>query len=87
MSWATARTALFHQGRRGYRGCLEMVKIAWELLTTFNCWQLLNSSRVGQWGRKNPWQAGGNYSLRLTASPVEPGLALALSRPWVWSLA
>lgn len=29
---------------RGRRGCLEMVKIAWELLTTFNCWQLLSSS-------------------------------------------
>lgn len=55
-----------------------MVKIAWELLTTFNCWQLLSSSGVGQWwwGGKKPWQAGSNYSLCL--SPAR------WNRGWLW---
>lgn len=58
-----------------------MVKIAWELLTTFNCWQLLSSSGVGQWWwwGKKPWQAGSNYSLCLVTSPVEPGLSVGLA--------
>ena len=54
MHGGTARTTPFHPRRKSCHYRLEMVKIAWELLTTFNCCQLLSSSGVGQWGRRSP---------------------------------